>query len=81
MSVTQYYSEYQRLVGEPRTLQEYRTLLTIFLKHRHNQHVSEIRALEAVIQEAQISWSEFIPNLCQCGKSCQKYQTITWQFL
>jgi len=58
MSVTQYYSEYQRLIGEPRTLQEYRTLLTIFLKHRHNQHVSEIRALEAVIQEAHISWSE-----------------------
>ncbi len=58
MSVTQSYNEYQRLVGESRTLEEYRTLLNIFLKHTHNQHNSEIRALEAVIQEAQISWSE-----------------------
>ena len=53
----QYYSEYQKLKGELQ-LKEYKCKLNIFLKHIHNQQMSEIRALEAVIKEAQISWSE-----------------------
>jgi len=53
----QYYSEYLKLKGELK-LKEYNSKLNIFLKHTHNQQMSEIRALEAVIKEAQISWSE-----------------------
>ena len=62
----QFYEEYQRLGGELQTFEEYKTILNIFLKHTQDiylynittLHKSKIKALEAVIEEAKISWAE-----------------------
>lgn len=65
-TISQFYNEYQRLGGELQSVEEYKIILNIFLKHTqdiylHNittLHKTKIEALEAVLEEAQISWAE-----------------------